>query len=152
VGRKAPAQHTLDPTQNKEVHQTSEQSRRSKQIQTNFQQPHGLINAQATKEGGLPSPGKDNPNQTGHRHNSRESFERLHPQRQMPGKDKHQPWDNATFTHKNSQITNKNSSDDEEPTPRRNRDNGYPASNRDNPLTARRDDSSDDDHKPDPSC
>jgi hypothetical protein len=70
----------------------------------------------------------------------------------MPGKDKHQPWGNATFTHKNSQITSKNSSDDEEPTPRRNRDNGYPASNRDNPLTARRDNSSDDDHKPDPSC
>ena len=70
----------------------------------------------------------------------------------MPGKEKHQPWGNATFTHRNSQITNKNSSDDEEPTPRRKRDNGYPASNRDNPLTARRDNSSDNDHKPDPSC
>ena len=49
-GTKAPAQHTHGPTQTKAVHQTSEQSRRSEQIQTNFQQPLGFSNAQATKE------------------------------------------------------------------------------------------------------
>jgi hypothetical protein len=45
---------------------------------------------------------------------------------------------------------NGSSSEDEEPTPRQSRDNGYPASSRDNPLTARRGNSSDDDYKPDP--
>ena len=148
---KAKAQQTHCLTRTKAVHQTSEQSRRSDQIQTNLQQPHGFINAQANTEGGLQSPRRYNPSQTEHEHDSRETFERLHTQQQMPGKDKHQPWGNAALTHRNSQITNKNSSDDEEPIPRQNRDNGYPASSRDNPLTARRDDSSDDDHKPDPS-
>jgi hypothetical protein len=148
---KAKAQQTHCLTRTKAVHQTSEQSRRYDQIQINLQQPHGFTNAQANTEGGLQSPRRYNPSQTEHEHDSRETFERLHTQQQMPGKDKHQPWGNAALTHRSSQITNKNSSDDEEPIPRQNRDNGYPASSRDNPLTARRDNSSDDDHKPDPS-
>jgi hypothetical protein len=148
---KAKAQQTHCLTRTKAVHQTSEQSRWYDQIQINLQQPHGFSNAQANIEGGLQSPRRYDPSQTEHRHDSRETCERLHTQQQMPGKDKHQPWGNAALTHRNSQITNKNSSDDEEPIPRQNRDNGYPASSRDNPLTARRDDSSDDDHKPDPS-
>jgi hypothetical protein len=45
---------------------------------------------------------------------------------------------------------NGSSSEDEEPTPRQSKDNEYPASSRDNPLTARLGDSSNDDYKPDP--
>jgi hypothetical protein len=45
---------------------------------------------------------------------------------------------------------NGSSSEDEEPTPRQSKDNEYPASSRDNPLTARLGDSSDNDYKPDP--
>jgi hypothetical protein len=123
-GKKAPTQPTIDPAWDGEINRTPEQALQSKQIQTNFQRLHEFSNAQSTQKGELPSAGENNPIQTGHKHNSRESFERLHPQRQMPGKDKHQPWGNAAFTHTISQITNENSS-------------GYPASSRDNPLTAR---------------
>ena len=146
----APAQPTLDPTRNKEVHQTPERNLRSEKIQTNFQQPQGFSNAQLTQEGELAPPQEGNPNQTGHKHNRSGPLERLHPQHQMPIEDKHQPRGNAAFTHKISQDTNGSSSEDKQPTPRQNRDNGYPASSRDNPLTARRWDSSDDDYKPDP--
>jgi hypothetical protein len=69
----------------------------------------------------------------------------------MPDRDKHQPGCSAAITHRNSQITIKNSSEDKESIPGQNRVNEYPASSRDNPLTSRRDDSSDNDHKPEPS-
>ena len=101
-GKKAPTQPTIDPAWDGEINRTPEQALQSKHIQTNFQWLHEFNNAQSTQKGELPSAGEKNPIQTGHKHNSREAFEHLHPQQQMPGKDKHQPWGNAAFTHKNS--------------------------------------------------
>ena len=132
----AKAQQRQGLTQTKAVHQTSGQSHRYDQIQINLQQPHGFSNAQANAEGGLQSPRRYVPYQTEHEHDGRETLKRSHTQQQMPDRDKHQPWCNAALTHRNSQITITNSSEDEEPIPRQSRVNEYPASSKDNPLTS----------------
>ena len=133
----AKAQQRQGLTQTKAVHQTSGQSHRYDQIQMNLQQPHGFSNAQANAEGGLQSPKRYDSHQMLHEHDGRETWKRSHTQQQMPDRDKHQPGCSAAIKHRNSQITITNSSGDEEPIPRQSRDNGYPASSRDNPLTAR---------------
>ena len=133
------------------ITQTPRQSHRYDQIQMNLQQPHGFSNAQANAEGGLQSPKRYDLHQTVHEHDGRGTWKRSHTQQQMPDRDKHQPGCSAAITHRNPQITIKNSSEDKESIPGQNRVNKYPASSRDNPLTSRRDDSGDDDHKPEPS-
>ena len=133
------------------ITQTSSQSHRYDQIQMNLQQPHGFSNAQVNAEGGLQSPKRYDLHQTEQEHDGRGTWKRSYTQQQMPDRDQHQPGCSATITHRNPQTTIRNSSEDRESIPGQNRVNKYPASSRDNPLTSRRDDSSDDDHKPEPS-
>jgi hypothetical protein len=150
-GKEAPTQHTIDNDWNGELNQTLEQALQSEQFQKSFQQLHKFNGAQPIQIGELPSVGESNPVQTGQAHNSNKPFEYLHPQRQMPGKDKHRPWDSSVFTHAISDNTDMNSSECEEPTPRQNRGSGCTASSRNNPLAIGRDDNNSNKQKRDPS-
>jgi hypothetical protein len=132
------------------ITQTSSQSQRYDQIQMNLQQPHGFSNAQVNAEGGLQSPKRYDLHQTVHEHDDRGTWKRSHTQQQMPERDKHQHGCSATTTHGNPQITVKNSSEDRESIQIQNRVSKYPAQSRDNPLTSRRDDNRDVNHKPPP--
>ena len=133
-GRETPTQHAIDDDWNGVMNQTLEQALQSEQVQKSFQQLHKFNGAQPIQKGELPSVGESNPVQTGQAHNSNKSFEYLHPQRQMPGKDKHLPWDSSVFTHAVSGTTNINSSECREPTPTHNRGKEGTESNRNNPL------------------
>ena len=150
-GKETPTQHTIDNDWNGELNQTLEQALQSEQFQKSFQQLHKFNGAQPIQRGELPSVGENNPVQTGQAHNNNKPFEYLHPQRQMPGKDKHLPWDSSVFTHAVSGTTNINSSECKEPTPKQNRGSGGTESSRNNPLAMGRDENNINKQERDPS-
>ena len=118
-GRETPTQHAIDDDWNGEMNQTLEQALQSERVQKSFQQLHKFNGAQPIQ----PTVGESNPVQAERAHYNNEPFEYHHPQRQMPGKDKHLPWDSAVFTHAVPCTPNISGSECRRPTPTQNRDN-----------------------------
>ena len=118
-GRETPTQHAIDNDWNGVMNQTLEQALQSERVQESFQQLHTVNGAQPIQL----TIGENNPVQAGRAHYINEPFEYHHPQLQMPGKEKHLPWDSAVFTHSVSCTPNISGSECRRSTPTQDRDN-----------------------------
>ena len=129
-GRETPTQHAIDDDWNGVMNQTLEQALQSEQVQKSFQQLHTINGAQPIQL----TVGENNQVREGRAHHINEPFEYHHPQLQMPGKDKHLPWDSAVCTHAVSCTPNISGLECRKPTPTQNRGKEGTESNRTNPL------------------